>query len=615
MTHLPWMLAACATNPPPVAAPPSAAERVEDLRLAVSQLAPGQPVGLRVVGPAGASVGIVRGTPGGPECPAGFFGACFDLLGAQLLGSLQTNRSGAGRLEITVPLSAVVGESVAFQAMIVNGGVATLLSPAVPATVEDAAAWAPPTGYNVLIVLVDDVGVDRIGLYGAPAPATTPVLDDLAAGGLVFENAWAMPLCGPTRAALQTGRLPRRTGHGTNLNVQLEQTEIDPDLTTIAELVDYTPWYDYETSYVGKWHLAAKDSPSGPLSPKVQGWDWWTGLLSSVEHWWGPNPGGEDPSYFHFQVVNNRGRFVDFDSYATTKSVDDAIERIDKMNQPWMLQVSFNAAHEPFHEPPDALHADDTLNSFSSNADLHRAMIEAMDTELGRLLDSIPADVRDHTMIFYLGDNGTDRLAAEGAEDPLRMKGSLYDGGIHVPFVVAGPLVTRPGRTDALAHVVDLFPTIAEIAGADLSMARGGLDGTQPLTIDGVSLVPALVDPSVSVRDTLYAEKFWPGGGGPYYSDARTIRDDRYKLSFQATCGTESFYEYVDGAPDEGDDLLPAGLTLEQEEARARLRATMDELVAGLAYDADSWPVVPDPGQIPCGMDTGDTGLPANGDG
>jgi arylsulfatase A-like enzyme len=283
------------------------------------------------------------------------------------------------------------------------------------------------------------------------------------------------------------------------------------------------------------------------------------------------------------------------------------------MSEPWLLQVSFNAAHEPFHAPPGALHTNAGLTAQSPVPDLHRAMIEAMDTELGRLLAAMPPSVRDNTMIFVLGDNGTVRDAAEGWEDQARMKASLFDGGVRVPFIASGPLVTAPGRTDSFGHVTDLFPTIAEMAGVDLTKLRGALDPEQPLVIDGVSLVPTLVDPTVSVRDTLYAEKFTPGGGGPFKTDKRAIRDDRYKLVVQLLpCEEESFFEYVAGAPDEGEDLLPAGLTAEQEAARAHLRETMDGIAGGLVYDADSWPIPREAPPAPCGGDSGDTGAPAD---
>jgi arylsulfatase A-like enzyme len=608
------LLAACTTTPPPPApgqALPAVA-RVTPLILSVSDLAPGKPVGLSVVGPPGANVGIVSGSPGGPECPAGFFGACFDLAGAAIVGTVRTDSSGAGRVETTLPAGTPVGGEVVFQAMVVDGGIVTSVSEAVSRTVLDAAAWIAPPRTNVLVILIDDVGVDRFALYGAQAPATTPTIDALAADGLVFENFWAMPLCGPSRAALLTGRLPRRTGYGTNQSVEADDTELDPDLTTIAELVDYSPWYDYQSSFVGKWHLASPFSPSGTLAPKVQGWDWWTGFVSGVDHWFGANPGGVPPSYFHFQLVNNKGRFVPTDRYATTTTVDDAIDRIDTMSEPWLLQVSFNAAHEPFHVPPPPLHTNAALTAQSPPADLHRAMLEAMDTELGRLLGSIPAKVLDNTMIFFLADNGTVRLAAEGAEDKTRMKASLFDGGVRVPFVVSGPLVTAPGRTQSFGHITDLFPTIAEIAGVDLSKLRAALDPEQPLVIDGVSLVPTLRDPTVTVRDTLYAEKFSPGGGGPFLSDTRAIRDDRYKLMLQMPCDEETFYEYVAGAWDEGEDLIPGGLTPEQDAARMHLRETMDSLVAGLVYDADSWPLPVYRPPLPCDGDTGDTGVPAD---
>jgi arylsulfatase A-like enzyme len=259
------------------------------------------------------------------------------------------------------------------------------------------------------------------------------------------------------------------------------------------------------------------------------------------------------------------------------------------MSEPWLLQVSFNAAHEPFHVPPaELIHT--PLVEYPAKPELHRALLEALDTELGRVLDAIPDDVRSRTTIIVLGDNGTPIAATDPEDDRDRMKGTVFDGGVHVPLFVSGPLVRTPGvHTEAFAHVVDLFPTVADIVGAPAG------------DVDGVSLLPVFDDPSAQVRSTLYTERFDPGGDGPFSFDQRALRNDRFKLVVDEVCHREQLYEYVPGAIDEGPDLLLAGpLTAEQQQAHDALRAELDETTSGLVFASHTWPEMEAP-PIFCG--------------
>ena len=135
------------------------------------------------------------------------------------------------------------------------------------------------------------------------------------------------------------------------------------------------------------------------------------------------------------------------------------------------------------------------------------------------------------------------------------------------------------------------------------------MDRSAPLELDGVSLVPVLADPSRPVHDVNFAEWFVPNGGPPHISHSQAIRDDRFKLVVDRITGVESFYEYVGGALDEGPDLLPCGLTAEQEAGRAALRARLDELAAGMEYDNPPWTEpAPDTGGAGGTGETGGTG-------
>ena len=133
--------------------------------------------------------------------------------------------------------------------------------------------------------------------------------------------------------------------------------------------------------------------------------------------------------------------------------------------EPWLLYVNFNAPHSPWEVPPKRLH-NQQVNNKSSDAKKYRAMVEALDTEIGRLLDGIPKKTRDKTTILFFADNGTPDEAVVQPWRVDRAKNTPFEGGVHVPFIAVGPQVTKPGsESDALVHVADIFSTVADVAG------------------------------------------------------------------------------------------------------------------------------------------------------
>src|SRR5262249_14983720 len=173
-------------------------------------------------------------------------------------------------------------------------------------------------------------------------------------------------------------------------------------------------------------------------------------------------------------------------TYATTEQVDDAIARIQAMPEPWFLYLAFNAPHQPFHAPPPNLHTYHLFGNPDDTPDLHfHAAIQAMDTEIGRLLSTLSPAKRERTTIVFLGDNGTPNEAITPPFEPGKAKGTLYEGGVHVPLIVQGRGVRAPGReSDVLVNSVDLFPTVLALLGIDATTAVA--DG-RPL--DGVSML------------------------------------------------------------------------------------------------------------------------------
>jgi arylsulfatase A-like enzyme len=190
---------------------------------------------------------------------------------------------------------------------------------------------------------------------------------------------------------------------------------------------------------------------------------------------------------------------------------------------------------------------------------LGRAMIEAMDTEIGRVL-RVTEEVAPNTIVIFLGDNGT---AATLVRPPFvadRAKGTVYEGGVNVPLVVRGPGIPV-GECEALVHVVDLFATISELGGNPSSSE------------DSISIVPYFTDPlQPSLREFVYSEWFSPNGPPPYATHERCVREERYKLIRQLGAPDE-FYD-LDVDPMEWNDLMPH-LTSEQQAAYDRLAAEL----------------------------------------
>lgn len=399
---------------------------------------------------------------------------------------------------------------------------------------------------NLVLVVADDFGVDLVGAYGeGSAPPCTENLDAFAAQGLLFRNAWANPSCAPTRASFMTGRYGFRTGIGTpgqNNNLSLAET-------TIPEALP-----GYSSSCIGKWHLAS--GPGRRDHPNDSGFGHFAGSIS----------GGVN-DYFNWQKTVD-GNNVNSTTYATVDNVDDAIVAMATMPEPWFLVLSFNAPHSPYHVPPVELCASsctqwcESVTDQSSNLDLGKAMVEAMDAEFGRFVTALDA-MAPHAYTVFVGDNGTTRSMTEPPFNRNRAKGSVYEGGVNVPFIVRGPGVVR-GESQGLVSVVDLFATFTELGGA-----------TAPTGVDSVSLVPYFRNPDAAVRELVYSETFEPNGPGPYTRHDRTVRNARYKLIRRLGAADEFYDLALD--PFETTNLLPS-LTPAEQVAFDQLEAELVRL-------------------------------------
>jgi arylsulfatase A-like enzyme len=447
-----------------------------------------------------------------------------------------------------------------------------------------SATIPPPPGGNVLVVVLDDIGVDKLAMYGLNDLAPpTPTLDALASQGVVFRRAYGSSTCTPTRAELLTGRHGRRMGAGVLVDVADDAWALGLDTILAPEALRASPTTSWSDGFVGKWHLAGRGSETVLQHPLLSGFSTFSGTVGYLVQ------GASVDGYFLWNK-NIDGVESLSSIYNTTDTVNDAIERLSVLPEPFALWVSFNAAHVPLHRPPEELHTR-VLTDDATDPELFAAMVEAMDTELGRLLEAMSPDVRERTTVIVVGDNGTTNFVLDAGFDPAHSKHTVYEGGIRVPLIVAGPHVRTPGRSDALVHVVDVFTTMMEIGGVPLTDVGSRLaldlpEISEPRVLDGLSLLPYLQDPAaVSQRSVLFAQSFEPNGPPPWSIEEYVVLDGNFKLIRRQGGEEELFVLPGPEGLDEGPNLLGPPLNLVQGALRARLGAELDRLLQEMPYE------------------------------
>ena len=461
---------------------------------------------------------------------------------------------------------------------------------------------------NILILLADDLGVDSIRAFGPhERNAATANLDRLAERGMRFSRFWSQPVCSPARVSALTGRYSFRHGVGGPLWGQEDHLgvpmpappdgspkELDygpfglltpeirqagshmrdpppgmapkgprPDERMLPALLKDLPT-PYATAAIGKWHMA--DRENGWLGhPNDVGFDHFSGPLS-----------GALPSFFAWQHVENGEPSQQF-GYVDQFSVQAALSWLERQGpeQPWFLWFSFVNPHEPFHKPPAELIQSEELKALhpqgvsEENVPLYfKAQVEAMDTLVGQLLAGIPQEQLANTYIFWLGDNGDDVWARPASERlPNRYKITVYEGGVHVPFIAVGPGIRENAVNSSLAHVVDLFDTVIELAGGDTQTARQGR------AIDSHSFAGSFYPGGdASARQWNYTDiNIAPSLGG----QISAIRNDEYKLIVFSN--RDELY-HLPSDPGERQNLMEA-MDAAAQENYAALQGQLQELM------------------------------------
>ncbi len=374
---------------------------------------------------------------------------------------------------------------------------------------QAAAAERKP---NIIYILADDLGYTDLGATGSRY-YETPNLDRLASQGLRFNRYYHCQNCQPTRAALMSGQYGSRTGVYTvgsedrfswwkrSLRPVPNVTQLPLDRSTVAQSLRQT---GFATAMFGKWHLGEQ----GEYHPARRGFA--EAIVTMGKHFdFSTNPKTEIPVGMYLA------------DFLTDKAVD-FIRR--KKDMPFFLYLPHFGVHAPHQAKPELIAKFKSKSPVGGHHDpTYAAMISSVDDSVGRILAVLDElKLSENTILIFASDNGgVGGYVREGLKKagdvtdnaPLRSgKGSLYEGGIRVPFFVRWPGVTPPGAVcETPATHVDIYPTFLEVS--------GGSKPNQPL--DGESLVPLFRDPAAKLkRDVVFAH--FPGYLGAGQNTWRT---------------------------------------------------------------------------------------------
>ena len=356
------------------------------------------------------------------------------------------------------------------------------------------AAQPPSKPPNIVFLLADDLGFADVSCYGRP-DLSTPNIDHIATNGMRFLQAYAnSAVCTATRTALITGRYQYR------LRIGLEEPLAgNPDVglpTAQPTLPSMLKKAGYSTTLIGKWHLGVLPN-FGPLQ-------------SGYDHFYGFRGGAVD--YFSHAAGNHKSDLWDDDvsiqqtGYLTELLGTRAVKVIDayaKSRQPFLLSLHFNAPHWPWEGPGDEAESvrlsqqgGEGLFDFDGGSQkTYQQMIEAMDRQIGRVLQALEANqLTENTIVIFTSDNGGERFADTW---PFTgKKTELLEGGLRIPSVISWPArIPRNRTTEQVSISMDWVATLLAAAGAKA-------DPAYPL--DGINLLPVLTQNASPIPRKLF---------------------------------------------------------------------------------------------------------------
>lgn len=428
-------------------------------------------------------------------------------------------------------------------------------------TADGMADDVPKT--NVVLILIDDLGWKDVGCYGSEF-YQTPNIDQLADEGMRFTDGYAAcNVCSPTRAAIMTGKYPARllltqwlpSGRWSPTKNKLREGRYVSNLpleeVTIAEAMREA---NYRTGFMGKWHLGTETY----YYPEHQGFD--------------VNVAGRDygapGSYFYpFKgkwKIPTTGQTLYKDPPLPGKKGDYLVDRLaeeaekfirESAGEPFFLMLSHYAVHAPLQGKPEKVDRYEKVTKDKRQGKpAYAAMVESVDDSVGRVMRTLrELELDNRTLVIFTSDNGG--FAKATNHSPLRAnKGSNYEGGIRVPFIIKWPEHTKPGSVSHEPVIsTDIYPTILAATGQKLRPHQH---------IDGKNLVPILTGSGRLHREAIY----WHY---PHYNQhpqsfpSGVIRAGDWKLLEAFETGELSLYNLADdiGETNELSAKHPAKVT------------------------------------------------------
>ena len=395
----------------------------------------------------------------------------------------------------------------------------SVLLGAVAATAVASAVLAQEQGAaekpNILLIVSDDTGYGDTGPYlgGEQRGMQTPNIDQLAKDGMLFTSFYAQPSCTPGRAAMQTGRIPNRSGM-TTVAFQGQGGGLPAAEWTLASVLKTG---GYDTYFTGKWHLGEADY----ALPNAQGYDVmkYVGLYHLNAYTYG------DPTWFPqmpedlremFQKITKgalsgvaggpvtedfkiNGQYVDtptidgkegvvgipfFDGYVERAALEFLDEAAKKPDTPWFINVNFMKVHQPNMPAPEFQGKSIAKSKYADS-------VVELDTRIGAILKKLDeTGERDNTIVFWTTDNGAwQDVYPDAGYTPFRgTKGTVREGGNRVPAIVRWPGKVEPAsKSAAIVGGLDLMATFAKVAGVELPKEdRAG----EPIIFDSYDMTP-----------------------------------------------------------------------------------------------------------------------------
>tara|TARA_A100001015_G_C15031324_1_gene733428 strand:- start:1107 stop:2543 length:1437 start_codon:yes stop_codon:yes gene_type:complete len=366
---------------------------------------------------------------------------------------------------------------------------------------------SPKSSPNVVLILLDDAGVETVGAYGSEID--TPNIDKLAEEGVLFKNGHATPVCTPSRTRMLTGTHNFR--HYTNFMT------LDPSAFTVSEFMQKQ---GYETLVAGKWQLLGtmRDKILKGSRPAdagfMESFVWQVEPLQKGMRYWGPT----------FEENGRLTRFCndEFGPDLTNDYTLDFIQR--RKDRPFFILYSMLLPHDDLRlETSKWVRTPDSMQAVSTQERFHGMMAYA-DKLIGNIVSAIDDEgLTENTIIWLLGDNGThpDIVTRMGNEFIRGGKWTTTDSGTHVPFIIKWPAKLAAGQQlNSLVEIMDVFPTLASALGRAV-----------PAGLDGKNLLPLMIGEVDEVRDAIfmhYAPRQSPSA--PPWVHTRFIFDKEYKL-------------------------------------------------------------------------------------